>query len=49
MRALGVGVAIAVVVFLATAGHVLFLPLLVIPFGLLTFGGRRRQRRRRYF
>jgi hypothetical protein len=48
MGALGVSVATAVVVLLATSGRVFFLPLLVIPFGFLTFGGRRRLRRRRY-
>jgi hypothetical protein len=47
MRALGVSVAIAAIIFLATAGHVLFLPLLIVPFGFLTFGGRRRTTRRR--
>jgi hypothetical protein len=47
---LGVSLAIAVIVFLVTAGHVVFLPLLFIPLGLFTFGGRRRQvRRRGYF
>jgi hypothetical protein len=47
MRMLGVSVAIAAIVFLATAGHVLFLPLLILPLGFLTFGGRGRTRRRR--
>jgi hypothetical protein len=49
MRVLGVSVAIAAIVFLATAGHVLFLPLLILPLGLFTFGGRRTKRRRREF
>ena len=49
MRVLGVSVAIAVIVFLATAGHVLFLPLLVLPFGLLGMGRGARTRRRRFF
>jgi hypothetical protein len=41
MRALAVGLAIALVVFALTAGHVIFLPLLFIPFGLFSFGQRR--------
>jgi hypothetical protein len=50
MRALGVGVAVALIVFLATAGHVLFLPFLVIPLGFFTLGRRTRgYRRRRFF
>jgi hypothetical protein len=44
MRALAVGLAIAVIVFVATAGHVVFLPLLFVPIGLFTFGHRRRRR-----
>jgi hypothetical protein len=44
MRLLIIGIAIAAAVWLATAGHVVFLPiLLVLPLGLL---GRRTQRRR---
>ena len=39
-------VAVAVIVFLATSGHVLFLPLvLVLPLGLLFRGGRQRHQR----
>jgi hypothetical protein len=39
------GLVIAAVIFLATGGHVLFLPLfLLLPFGGL-FGRRRRRRR----
>ena len=49
MRLLGVSLAIAVIVYVVTAGHVLFLPLLFVPLGLLTFGGRRRTTRRRGF
>jgi hypothetical protein len=42
MRFLLIGLLIAAAVYLATAGHVLFLPLLFLP---LTFGlGRRRRR-----
>ena len=49
MRMLGVSVLIAAVVFLATAGHVLFLPLVILPLGLLTLGrGRAVERRRRF-
>jgi hypothetical protein len=44
MRLLLLGLLVAVVVYLATAGHVLFLPLLLfVP--LTFFGGRRRGRR----
>lgn len=46
MRLLAVGIAIAVIVFVATGGHVLFLPLLILPFGLFSFGHRRRGGRR---
>jgi hypothetical protein len=49
MRALGVSIAIAAIVFLATAGHVLFLPLLLLPLGLFGLGGRRASTRRRRF
>jgi hypothetical protein len=47
VRFLGVSLAIAVLVFVVTAGHVLFLPFVFLPLGLLTFGGRRRTARRR--
>ena len=43
MRLLAIGLAIAVIVFVATAGHVVFLPLLFVPLGLFSFGHRRRQ------
>jgi hypothetical protein len=43
MRVLAIGLAIAVIVFVVSGGHVLFLPLLFIPFGLFSFGHRRRQ------
>jgi hypothetical protein len=39
---LALGLAVAIVVFVATGGHVLFLPLLFIPLGIFTFGGRRK-------
>jgi hypothetical protein len=43
MRFLLIGVAVAVIVYVATRGHVLFLPLLlVLPFGWF-FGGRGRR------
>ena len=41
MRILAIGIAIAIVVFVLTAGHVLFLPLLFLPFGLFSFGHKR--------
>jgi hypothetical protein len=44
LRLLAIGLLIAIVVFIATAGHVIFLPLLLVPVGLL-FGGRRSRRR----
>jgi hypothetical protein len=43
MRLLAIGIAIAVIVFVATAGHVVFLPLLFVPLGLFSFGHRRRR------
>jgi hypothetical protein len=46
LRILAIGVAIALVVFALTAGHVIFLPLLFIPFGLFSFGHRQNRRRR---
>jgi hypothetical protein len=43
MRFVLIGLLVALAVYLATNGHVLFLPLLfVLPFGL--FAGRRRRR-----
>jgi hypothetical protein len=36
---------IALLVFLVTAGHVIFLPLLFVPFGIFGLGHRRRHRR----
>jgi hypothetical protein len=43
MRLLAIGIAIAVIVFVLTAGHVVFLPLLFLPLGLFSFGHRRRR------
>jgi hypothetical protein len=37
MRTLMIGLAVAAVVFLATGGHLIFLPLLFIPLGFLAF------------
>ena len=45
IRALMLGLAVALVVFLLSAGHVIFLPLLFVPLGLFGFGHRRRHRR----
>lgn len=46
MRIFAIGLAIAVLVFVVTAGHVLFLPLLFVPLGLFGFGHRRQRDRR---
>jgi hypothetical protein len=43
VRLLALGLGIAVMVFVVTAGHVVFLPLLFVPLGLFSFGHRRRQ------
>ena len=46
MRVLAISLALAVIVFVVSGGHVLFLPLLFIPLGLFTLGlGRRQQPR----
>jgi uncharacterized membrane protein YccC len=44
IRTLAIGLAIAALVFLVTAGHVIFLPLVFLPLGLFGFGHRRRHR-----
>jgi hypothetical protein len=44
MRLLALGLVIAVIAFVVSGGHVLFLPLLFLPLGL--FSLRHRQRRR---
>jgi hypothetical protein len=44
MRLLAIGIAIAVIVFVVTGGHVLFLPLLFVSFGMFGLGHRRRRR-----
>jgi hypothetical protein len=46
LRAVAIGLGIALVVFALTAGHVIFLPLLFIPLGLFSFGHRQNRRRR---
>jgi hypothetical protein len=46
LRTLAVGLGIAIVVLALSAGHVVFLPLLFIPFGLFSFGRRQNRRRR---
>ena len=43
MRVLAIGLAIAVIVFVVSGGHVFFLPLLFIPLGLFSLGHSRRQ------
>jgi hypothetical protein len=43
MRLFAIGLAIAVLVFVVTGGHVLLLPLLFIPLGLFSFGHRSRR------
>jgi hypothetical protein len=43
MRVLAIGLAIAVIVFVLSGGHVLFLPLLLLPLGLFSLGQRRRR------
>jgi hypothetical protein len=46
MRMLAIGIAVALIVFVVTGGHFLFLPLLFIPFGLFGLGQRRDRRDR---
>lgn len=43
MRFLAISLGVAVVVFVVTRGHVIFLPLLLVPFGLFRLGQRRRR------
>lgn len=47
MRVLAIGLAVAVIVFVVSAGHVLFLPLLFVPLGLFSLGHHRRRYGRR--
>ena len=44
MRPLAIGLGIGVIVFVLTAGHVVFLPLLFLPLGLFSLGHRRHER-----
>jgi hypothetical protein len=44
LRVLALGIAVAIIVFVLTGGHVLFLPLLFVPLGLFGLGQRRRDR-----
>ena len=48
LRALAIALAVALVVFAVTGGHVFFFPFLFIPLGLFGFG-HRRNRRSRFF
>lgn len=43
VRLLAIGLGIAVIVFVLTAGHVVFLPLLFLPLGLFSLGQRRQR------
>ncbi|MBA3734856.1 MAG: hypothetical protein H0W90_06625 [Actinobacteria bacterium] len=45
MRLLAIGLAVAVIVFALSAGHIVFLPLLFLPFGLFGLGHRRSRER----
>jgi hypothetical protein len=56
VRALGIGLAIGLLIFAISGGHLIFLPLLFVPFGLFRIGQGRRRRnvfvrpqRRRWF
>jgi hypothetical protein len=44
MRLLALGLAIAVIIFVVSGGHVLLLPLLFLPLGMFSFGHRQRNR-----
>jgi len=43
VRVLASGIAIAIIVFVLSGGHFIFLPLLFVPVGLFSFGSRRRR------
>jgi hypothetical protein len=43
MRLLALGLAIALIVFVVSGGHLIFLPLLFLPIGLFSLGRRRRR------
>jgi hypothetical protein len=44
MRALAVGIAIAVIVWVLSGGHIFFLPLLFVPLCMFSIGQRRSRR-----
>jgi hypothetical protein len=44
LMGLAVGLAVAILVYALSGGHLLFLPLLFLPIGLFSFGRRRRSR-----
>jgi hypothetical protein len=44
VRLLAIGLGIGVIMFVLTAGHVVFLPLLFLPLGLFSLGHRRHER-----
>jgi hypothetical protein len=48
LRGIAIAIAVALVIFAVTGGHVLFLPFLFFPIGLFGFG-HRRNRRSRFF
>jgi hypothetical protein len=43
LRVLAIGLAIAMIVFVVSRGHVVLLPLLFLPLGLFSLGHRRRR------
>jgi hypothetical protein len=43
MRVLAIGLAVVVIVFVVSGGHVLIVPLLFLPLGLFSLGHRRRR------
>ena len=43
MRLLALGLAVALIVFVVSGGHVVVLPLLFVPLGLFSLGHRRRR------
>lgn len=45
MRIFAIALAVALVVFAISGGHILFLPFLFVPLGLFSFGHRRRRSR----
>ncbi len=45
MRGLAIGIAIAVLVFVISGGHIFFLPLLFVPLGLFSLGHKRKRDR----